>query len=57
MYHCIKNKMNNKFVIYILNEMGDLMTNAIDKSNEIIPKVFEFRYGGSIESLQFPYQN
>ena len=33
--------------------MGNLMTKAIDKSNEIIPKVFEFRYGGSIDPYSF----
>ena len=29
------------------------MTKEIDKSNEIIPKVFEFRYGGSIDPNRF----
>ena len=29
------------------------MTNEIDKSNEIIPKVFKFRYGGSVDPYSF----
>ena len=29
------------------------MTKEIDKSNEIIPKVFEFRYGGRIDPNSF----
>ena len=33
--------------------MGDLMTNEIDKSNELIPKVFEFRYEGSVDPYSF----
>ena len=37
--------------------MRDLMTKEIDKSNEIIPKVFEFRIRKKCRSLQFQYQN
>ena len=29
------------------------MSNEIDKSNEIIPKVFEFRNGGSVDPFSF----
>ena len=33
--------------------MRDLMIKEIDKSNEIIPKVFEFRNGGSVDPFSF----
>lgn len=29
------------------------MTNEIDKSDEIIPKLFKFRYGGSVDPYSF----
>ena len=39
--------------MYTKTNIGDLMTEEIDKSNEIISKVFEFRYGGSVDPYSF----